>query len=258
MKFTVFGSGTSHGVPMIGCSCAVCRSDNPRNHRNRSCLVVTSDNGENIVVDTPPEFRLMAIKFGLTNVDHVLYTHSHADHIFGMDDLRIFNWRRTEPIPLYAEDNVLCDIKRAFSYCFTETQKGGGKPQLDLHSVMPGDLLNLAGIEIRPLRVMHGNVPILAYKFGQKVAFVTDVSHIPEETWEQLYGLDYLFLDAVRRQPHETHFHLDKSLEVVAALKPKQAYFVHLSHDYDHDVTNAELPDGVELAYDGLQVAVDS
>ncbi|HEY3331329.1 MAG TPA: MBL fold metallo-hydrolase [Capsulimonadaceae bacterium] len=252
MKVTVLGSGTSHGVPMIACECAVCRSDNPKNIHQRSCLLVTADDGSNIIIDTPPEFRLMAVKHRIKRVDSVLYTHSHADHIFGLDDLRLFNWIQKQPIPLYGEQNTLNDIKRSFQYCFMETQKGGGKPQLNLHSIEPAVPLIMHGETITPLRVMHGSLPILAYKLGERAAYVTDVSYIPPETWSELVGLDTLLLDATRRQPHETHFHLAKSLEVVAALKPKRAYFVHLAHDYDYDTVNTELPDGVELAYDGL------
>ena len=252
MRCTVFGSGTSHGVPMIACDCAVCRSTDPRNKRNRPCFLVTADGGENILVDTPPEMRLAAIENHLERVDTVLFTHSHADHIFGLDDLRIYNWRRNAAIPLLGEDEVLDDIRRAFRYCFIETQAGGGKPQLDLVTITPGESLNLFGIEVLPLRVMHGRLPVLAFVFGGKVGYVTDVSEIPDEAWRHLVGLDVLLLDGVRREPHSTHFHLAKSLEVIEALAPKQAYLVHLSHDYDHATVNAELPTGVELAYDGL------
>lgn len=197
----------------------------------------------------------MAVQNRIKRVDGVLYTHSHADHIFGLDDLRMFNWIQRQPIPLYGEQTTLDDIKRAYSYCFRETQKGGGKPQLILTPIVPGEVLKLHGLPIMPMRVMHGSLPILAYKLGEKAAYVTDVSYIPPETWDQLYGLDTLLLDATRREPHETHFHLDKALDVVSQLKPKKAYFVHLAHDYDYDEVNATLPDGVELAYDGLQFA---
>lgn len=254
MRCTVLGSGTSHGVPMIACSCDVCRSTDPRNKRFRPCFLVTADSGENILVDTPPEFRLAAIASRLERVDTVLFTHSHADHIFGLDDLRIFNWRRKEPIPLLAEEPVLDDIRRVFRYCFVPTQVGGGKPQLDLRPIAPGNGFDLFGVSILPLRVMHGSVPVLAYVFGGRLGYVTDVSEIPPESWDHLKGLDVLFLDGVRREPHSTHFHLARSLEVIEALAPKRAYLVHLSHDYDHAATNAELPAGVELAYDGLAI----
>ena len=239
---------------MIACECRVCRSSNPRNVHQRSCLVVETDTGANIVFDTPPEFRLAAIANRVDRVDTVVITHSHADHVFGMDDLRIFNWRRKSPIPILAEDCVLDDLRRVFRYCFVGTQAAGGKPQLDLAPIAPGESLNLFGVDVQAIRVMHGKLPILGYIFDRRVGYVTDVSAIPDDSMNLLRGLDVLFLDGVRREPHPTHFHLARSLEVIEQLKPKQAYLIHLSHEYDHATVNAELPEGVELAYDGLVI----
>lgn len=219
-------------------------------------MVVSSPSGENIVVDTPPEFRLSAIRFGLGRVDCVLYTHSHADHIFGLDDLRIFNWLKKGPLPLYAERDALEDIKRAYRYCFIETQQGGGKPKIEPIEIRPGEMLDLYGIKTLPLRVMHGNLPILGYKFGEKAAYVTDVSEIPPESFERLRNLDLLFLDATRKEPHPTHYHLDKAIQVAAKLNAKQTYFIHLSHDYDFDNANFTLPAGIALSYDGMEVEI--
>ena len=252
MKFTVLGSGTSHGVPMIACDCRVCRSANPKDSHDRSCLLVESAAGTSIVVDTPPEFRLLAVRHRLRRVDAVLYTHSHADHIFGLDDIRMYNWLQKGPIPLIGEQDTIDTIATAFRYCFVETQKGGGKPQLELIASRPGEPFDIGGVSVLPLRVMHGNVPILAYKFGARAAYVTDVSSIPDETWPHLVDLDLLYLDATRKAPHETHFHLARSLEVIEALRPQKAYLIHLAHDYLYDEDNAALPSGVELAYDGL------
>jgi phosphoribosyl 1,2-cyclic phosphate phosphodiesterase len=257
MKITVLGSGTSHGVPMIGCRCPVCTSTDPRNSRNRPCLLITSDSGAQILVDTPPEFRLMAVRCGLHHLDGVLYTHSHADHLFGLDDLRAFNFLQDGPIPLYAEEDVLADIRRVFEYCFVPTQLAGGKPNLELVPIEPGKSIDLEGLRLLPLRVFHGNLPILAFKIGSRAAYVTDVSKIPESSWPELVGLDILLLDAVRRRPHPTHFHLEKALEIIAELRPKNAFLVHLSHDYDFETTNASLPAGVALAYDGQEIDVD-
>lgn len=241
---------------MIGCRCSVCTSADPRNKRNRPCLLVSSPSGAQILVDTPPEFRLMAVEAGLNHLDAVLFTHSHADHIFGLDDLRAFNFLQEGAIPLYAEQNVIDDIRRVFQYCFVPTQLAGGKPELDLIPILPDERIEISDVSILPLRVFHGRLPILAFKFGKHAAYVTDVSSIPDSARQELIGLDLLLLDAVRRHPHPTHFHLEKALEVVDELKPKQTYFVHLSHDYDFDATNASLPSGVALAYDGLQIEV--
>ena len=254
MKITVLGSGTSHGVPMIGCPCAVCTSADPKNKRYRPAILVTTDDGANLLVDTPPEMRLALIDNHVTRMDAIFYTHSHADHVFGLDDVRTFNYRSGAAMPVYAELSVIEDVRRIYGYIFKPTQAGGGKPQVDLHALTPALPLTLHDTAILPLRIYHGTLPILAFKFGPRFAYVTDVSRIPPETWTHLEGLDLLMLDAVRREPHETHFHLDASLQTVAQLKPKRTLLTHLSHDYDHARTNAELPPGVELAYDGQVV----
>lgn len=246
----VLGSGTSHGVPMIGCRCPVCTSNDPRNQRARPCILLELPNG-NVLVDTPPELRLQCIRFGVDRVDAVVYTHAHADHLFGLDDIRRFNELQGAEIPIYAEKEVLDTIRRAFAYVFMPTQPAGGKPLLLL---VPLDgSVELCGARLEPLRVYHGKLPILAFRVGG-FAYVTDVSYIPPETEMRLQGLEWLFLDAVRYEPHPTHYHFDMALEMVHRLKPQRAAFVHLSHDYDHESTNARLPDGIELAYDGMRV----
>ena len=203
-------------------------------------------------MDTPPELRLAAIERNLRRVDAVLFTHSHADHIFGLDDLRTFNWVQQSEIPLYAEADVVGDLSRAYSYIWRETQAGGGKPLLTLNEIEVGTALHLGGLVVEPVRVMHGQLPILGFVFGGKMAYVTDVSALPPGTLERLRGVGTLFLDAVRYAPHPTHYHYEKALEIAAAIGAKQTYFVHLSHDYDHEAVNAALPEGVALAYDGL------
>lgn len=242
---------------MIGCDCAVCRSDNPKNRRFRPSIVVRNE-GHVILVDTTPELRLQALAFDVRRVDAVLFTHTHADHLMGLDDLRRFNDLMNAEIPVYGEESVLADIRRIFPYIFTETPPAGGKPRLTLHPVPTA--FELFGLSIRALPVLHGTLPVLAYRFdcpaaadapAHSAAYVTDVSYIPPGTMAQLYDLDLLLLDAVRFDPHPTHFGLYQSLDIVAELKPRRALFTHLSHRFDHDVVNAQFPPNVALAYDG-------
>jgi phosphoribosyl 1,2-cyclic phosphate phosphodiesterase len=214
--------------------------------------MVTTETGANIVVDTPPEMRIALLQNNVRRMDAILFTHSHADHIFGMDDVRVFNYRQQVPMPVYAEASVLADLRRIYEYVFVTTQRGGGKPQVELREVEPMVALELGGLDVLPLRVFHGKLPVLAYKFGRSFAYVTDVSRIPEDTWSELEDLDVLMLDAVRREAHETHFNLEQALEVIEKLKPQSALLTHLSHDYDYEETNKELPPNVRLAYDNL------
>ena len=250
MKVTILGSGTSHGVPMIGCDCAVCRSPHPKNRRFRPSIAVEND-GKVILVDTTPELRLQSLAVGLNRVDSVLITHTHADHIFGLDDLRRFNDLTDQEIPVYGDAQTLDDIRRIFRYIFTETQVGGGKPRLTLHEVP--ESFELHGIRIQSFYVLHGRLPVLAYRFND-FAYVTDVNYIPQESMGKLRNLDLLILDAVRPKPHETHFGLGQALAVVEVLKPKRTLFTHLSHKFEHDSTNAELPPHAQLAYDGQEI----
>src|SRR5579884_621084 len=225
MEIIVLGSGTSHGVPMIGCDCAVCRSENPKNKRTRPSILVRNA-GHAILVDTTPELRLQALVNDVRRVDAVLFTHTHADHIFGLDDLRRFNDLSGEEIPIYGDSATLADIRRIYPYVFTETQAGGGKPRLSLHEVERQ--FELFGLRIRSFYVQHGSLPVLAYRFDQpgdppkSAAYVTDVSYIPPESFAELADLDLLILDAVRFEPHPTHFGLYQALDVALRLKPRQ------------------------------------
>jgi phosphoribosyl 1,2-cyclic phosphate phosphodiesterase len=259
MEILVLGSGTSHGVPMIACECDVCRSDNPKNRRFRPSILVRNAE-QAILVDTTPELRMQALTFDVRRVDAVLFTHTHADHIFGLDDLRRFNDVMDQEIPVYGDEATLADIRRIYTYIFKETQEGGGKPRLTLHTV-PTEF-DLCGLHIESFYVMHGSLPVLSYRFHttdadgtpRSLAYVTDVNHIPPTSMEKLRNLDVLILDAVRFEPHSTHFGLYQALDVIAELKPGYAYLTHLSHHFDHDAVNAELPPNVELAYDGLTI----
>ena len=263
MEVLVLGSGTSHGVPMIGCGCEVCRSANPKNKRMRPSILVETAQG-NLLVDTTPELRMQALAFDVRQVDAVCITHTHADHIMGLDDLRRFNDLADKEIPVYGEAEVLDDVRRIYPYIFRETQLGGGKPRVTLHGLEIGSALPLLGLKVTPLRVLHGRLPITAYRFDEpeqgrqaahRFAYVTDVSEIPAETMAQLRDLDVLILDAVRLDPHPTHFGLYQALDVIEILKPRRAFLTHLSHHFEHEAINAQLPDHVRLAYDGLRVA---
>lgn len=242
---------------MIGCDCAVCRSENPKNKRTRPSILVRNA-GHAILVDTTPELRLQALVNDVRRVDAVLFTHTHADHIFGLDDLRRFNDLSGEEIPIYGDQDTLDDIRRIYRYVFIETQAGGGKPRLTLHPIPPA--LDLFGLHIQSFYVLHGKLPVLAYRFdrpatadspARSVAYVTDVSHIPPDSMAKLHGLDLLLLDAVRFDPHPTHFGLYQALDVIEELKPRRALLTHLSHRFDHEAVNAQLPSHVELSYDG-------
>ena len=254
LDITILGTGTSHGIPVIGCECPVCNSTDPRNHRYR-CSALLSYQGRSVLIDTATELRLQAIRAGMRDLDALLFTHSHADHVGGLDDVRVFSERRGAPIPVFGDQACLEDIRRRFAYIFTETlQRGGGKPRLELTPIRgPFDLL---GLPVQPVPVFHGLLPVLGYRFGS-LAYVTDCNRIPRESMGMLRGLDVLVLDALRHRPHSTHFTVAEALGVIEDLRPARAYLTHMTHDLDHEATNAELPPGVELAYDGLSLEVD-
>lgn len=251
LKIIVLGSGTSTGIPMIGCRCDVCTSPHPKNKRTRPCVMVEG-NDTRILIDTPPELRIQLLQYGLDDrLDCVLITHTHADHIMGMDDIRGFTLQTNQAIPVYAEPGAMEDLKRVFRYVLYPYPPGSSSPLIDFREIEGNFQFN--GITIEPLRVYHGEMPVLAFRIGD-FAYVTDVSFIPPESLERLHGLKFLILDALRYTPHPTHFSLEQALEVVQTLKPERAAFTHLTHAFDHDAVNAELPEGVELAYDGMEV----
>lgn len=258
LTITVLGSGTSVGVPTIGCSCEVCRSSDPRDKRRRPSVLIrfTHEGVErNIVIDTSPDFRSQALSAGMRSLDAVLYTHNHADHILGLDDIRPFNYGRGERIPLYGSPETLHSLERVFPYAFAEARTHpGGVPRVEARTLDAGPL-ELFGLEFQPVPVRHGPLLITAFQFG-RAAYVTDQSDIPDESIPYLEDLDVLFLDALRRHPHPMHSTIDQSLAWVERLRPKRAFFTHICHDLGHAETNATLPEGVELAYDGLVIEV--
>src|ERR1041385_706050 len=248
---TVLGSGTSMGVPTIGCDCAVCHSSDPRDRRTRPSVLVTYC-GRNVLIDTTPDFRQQAIRENITHLDAVLYTHTHADHILGIDDLRPLSFlHRPGKLPLYAHPDAAEFIRQMFRYIFDSDYKFGGLPQVQLHSM--SGTLELFGATFEAIKLIHGDVEIQGFRFGS-AAYLTDHSEIPESSLGKLENLDILFLDALRYKPHPTHSTVEHSLQTVERLKPRRAFFTHICHDLPHEATNAALPDNVKLCYDGMKL----
>jgi phosphoribosyl 1,2-cyclic phosphate phosphodiesterase len=253
IHITVLGSGTSSGVPTIGCTCAVCASLDPRDKRLRPSIMIRYD-GHTILVDTTPDFRTQALRAGIERIDAILFTHSHADHILGLDDVRPLNYRQRQAIPIYAKEETLAAIQRVFRYAFDETPSESSIPRLSLNQ-LNGEPFHLFGMPFTPIRLMHGKSEILGFRFGS-AAYLTDHSEIPEESKAKLRDLDVLFLDALRHRPHPTHSTVERSLAWVKELNPRRAYFTHICHDLSHESTEAALPANVRLAYDGLEIEV--
>lgn len=253
IRITVLGSGTSSGVPTIGCDCEVCTSTDPRDKRLRPSVLLQYD-GHNVVIDTTPDFRQQVLRLKLSRLDAILYTHAHADHILGLDDVRPFNFRQREPIPVYGSEATLASLQRVFCYAFDEKIESM-VPKLDLR-IMQDAPFDVFGVEFAPVRVVHGKGVVHGFRFGA-AAYLTDHSDIPLESKAQLQGLDVLFLDALRHRPHPTHTTLERAVELVAELQPKRAFFTHMCHDLHHERTEASLPPHIRLAYDGLQIDVE-
>jgi phosphoribosyl 1,2-cyclic phosphate phosphodiesterase len=249
-SLTVLGSGTSMGVPTIGCGCEVCRSSNPRDNRTRPSVLVEYA-GHVVVIDTTPDFRTQALREGINQVDAVFYTHAHADHILGLDDLRPLSFLRPGKIPLYAREDTAEVIRRIFRYIFDGKYKFGGLAQVELN-VIDGPV-ELFGASFVPLTVIHGDAEIFGYRFGS-CAYLTDFSSIPDETFPKLENLDVLFLDGLRHTPHPTHSTVENSLRIVDRVKPQRAFFTHIAHDLPHRATNDSLPPNVQLSYDGMKL----
>ena len=249
------GTGTSHGVPMIGCDCDVCRSTDPRDTRLRPSIYVTGDDGTRLLVDTTPDFRAQALTHEIRRIDAVLYTHTHADHILGLDELRRFNHMTRQPVPLFGDAFTLAELRRTFAYAFdTGTPKGGGVPHLQLWT-LTGGALTIGRQDIVPVPVRHGHRMILGFRFG-RFAYLTDCNEVPAASMALLQDLDVLVIDALRHRPHPTHFSVAEALTVATAIGARQTYFTHICHDLPHAATCAALPAGVSLAYDGLHLEI--
>jgi phosphoribosyl 1,2-cyclic phosphate phosphodiesterase len=252
---TFLGTGTSTGVPIIGCDCAVCTSTSPRDKRLRPSIYLEVPGHARILVDLSPDLRQQALTYGIRHVDAVLITHGHADHILGLDDIRRFNHLQRAAIPVYADAVAWDTLRKAFFYVFDATPRvGGGVPKIDIHAV--DGPFDLHGVRVVPVPLWHGRLPILGFRFGS-FAYMTDCNAIPDTSWPLIEGVETLVLDALRDKPHTTHFTIAEALNVVARLAPRRTYFTHMGHELGHEITNARLPAGVRLAYDGLVLDVE-
>jgi phosphoribosyl 1,2-cyclic phosphate phosphodiesterase len=256
MRLTFLGTGTSFGVPQIGCGCAVCRSTDPRDKRNRSGALVEAG-GSTILIDTPPELRLQLLAGGFSQVDAVLYTHEHADHINGIDDLRMFSVRQRRALPIYGPPETLARLRASFSYIFDDVRpyEGTSKPSLALHAVEPGVTVDVAGMAVLPLAFQHGHIRVFGYRIGG-LAYVTDVKSIPDAERRELQGLDVLVLNALWWRTHPTHLSIGEAIETAQSLGARRTYLTHLTHETGHAELAGRLPEGIFPAYDGLTVEV--
>ena len=255
MKLTFLGTGTSVGVPMIGCACETCSSNDARDKRLRTGLMIEHE-GKTVVVDISTDFRQQALRAGLTKLDALLITHCHADHVFGLDDIRPINFTHGA-INTYASDSTWSQIRRVFYYIFEAKHVGGGLPQITAHTILNYESFDVCGLRVTPLPVIHGKGEVTAFRFsnGQAdFAFVTDCNEISAQSLEHLKGLDLLILDALRFKPHPTHLHLEQSLAYIAQVQPRRTLLTHMSHDIKHSEASRSLPSNVELAYDELEV----
>lgn len=255
MKIQILGCGTSTGVPIPGCDCAVCCSNEVKNQRSRTSSIIKLDDGRNILIDASTDLRWQALRWQVKNVNAVLYTHSHADHILGTDDLRCFNFIQKEPIPCYGTSETYRELKSTFRYIFDRdpSWEGGLLTHLEWNTVEYNKPFLACNQQILPLQLKHGRSNVTAYKFGNLV-YATDCNLIPETTWSAISGIDVLILDALRFEPHKTHFTINEAIEIAQQLGVRKTYLVHMTHTVDYVETSKILPPNVELAYDGLEI----
>jgi phosphoribosyl 1,2-cyclic phosphate phosphodiesterase len=249
LRLTILGSGTSHGIPMIACDCPVCTSADPRDRRTRASALFSFD-GHHLLVDTSPELRLQCLACGVRHVDAILYTHAHADHVVGLDDVRRFNWLQNQPLNVYADVATLRRIRTMFRYAF-EDEPGYASAKPALRPVLITGPFDLLGRRVIPIPYQHGKQTVLGFRIGD-LAYCPDCSFIPDDSRALLTGLEVFVLDGLRRRPHPTHFNLEQAVEEAGRIGARRTYLTHIAHELLHAATNAELPPGIELAYDGL------
>ena len=253
MKVTFMGTGTSVGVPAIGCRCAVCASTDPRNKRTRASVLLRCD-GTQVLIDASIDLRQQVLREEIDALDAVLVTHGHADHVFGLDDVRMFNFRQKRPMPIHGSPRTLAELQRTFWYVFQTRTDASSRPQLALEPV--DGPFRVGGLDVVPFTILHGDAPILGYRMG-RFAYITDGKSVPPETLPLLRDLDVLVINALRRTPHPTHFTLEEALRTIRVIAPQRAFLTHLSHEFDHASLAGELPPGVSPAHDGLTLEVD-
>jgi phosphoribosyl 1,2-cyclic phosphate phosphodiesterase len=261
VKLTFLGTGTSFGIPVIGCRCPVCTSTDPRDSRTRHAALLSWNDGRRVLVDTPPEIRLQLVRAGVERVDAVWFTHLHADHLHGIDDLRIFSLRTGHSVPAYASEDAKKVLERRFEYIFDpsmQPEAGSSKPEVSLHTVHAGEAEEIAGERFMPLEVRHGSLRVLGFRVGN-LGYITDAKDLPPETLAALEGLDVLVLNALWwGNPHPTHFNVEEALEVAERLGPSRTFLTHLTHRVSHEELARRLPAGVVAAYDGLSIEIAS
>lgn len=253
-RVVFLGTGTSQGVPVIGCNCAACRSADPRDNRLRSSIMIQW-NGTTLVVDSGPDFRQQMLRENVRDVDAILFTHEHKDHTGGLDDVRSFNYLKQKPMDVFAEERVIRSLQQEFAYVFAE-KKYPGVPQVELHEIC-NEPFEFAGIKIIPIRVLHYHLPVLGFRIGD-FTYITDANYIPEEEKEKIAGSKFLVLNALRKQKHISHFTLDEAIKLASELSPRRCYLTHISHQLGlYEEIQNDLPPNVSLAYDGLQIDIN-
>lgn len=253
MEILFLGTGTSHGIPVIGCACSTCTSTNEKNKRLRSSVLISVAN-KNILIDTSIDFRQQALRYRIDRVDAVLFTHHHVDHIFGLDDTRVFNKMHKKKIPCYGAKPTIKQLKHVYSYIFEYPDIPGGIPMLEFVK-LDSEPFDVEGIPVTPIEIMHGKMPINAYRIGNAV-YATDCSHIPKHSMDKFSDADVLILDCLRIRKHPTHYNLEQALETAKKINAKQTYFTHMSHEIEHEAVTKDLPENVALAYDGLKITL--